>query len=281
MKQYLLLLLFLLASACSKEVLFDTDTRIGLWLFHEGAEMPIVVEGNTNSKVFICLIHGGPGGTAQVFNSFFTPFSNPLEEDYAMVYWDQRNSGLSRGEWDISKITIDQHIDDVDQMIELIKFKFGDDSSIFLVGHSWGAYLGQAYLLDPLHQSKVKAWINIDGLSNRNQDMKDVLQKIQEVANEQIAQSSQVEIKYLIPEMYEFDNQFDQQLSNINLPSLFLYGQYDVRTPKSQAEYVMNNISTDQTDQRLVILPSSGHSSVGNEPVKLVTEIKQWIELYK
>ena len=183
--------------------------------------------------------------------------------------------------------------------------------------------------------------------------MKDVLQKIQEVANEQIAQSSQVEdwtlileelnvelnkniqtynsrtenavfslirkaenlilesnilsfdqgssyestyennshpfilasnkrtIKYLIPEMYEFDNQFDQQLSNINLPSLFLYGQYDVRTPKSQAEYVMNNISTDQTDQRLVILPSSGHSSVGNEPVKLVTEIKQWIELYK
>ena len=93
-----------------------------------------------------------------------------------MVYWDQRNSGMARGTWDEDKITIPQHIEDLDQVIELLKFKFGADIDIFLAGHSWGAYLGQAYLLDNTRQSKINAWINIDGLCHRNRNMQDALQ---------------------------------------------------------------------------------------------------------
>lgn len=343
----------ILSASCEKEVLFADDTRVNLWLFHQGAEMPVVVEGNTNSKVFIIFVHGGPGGTAQVFNNYFTPFSNALEEDYAVVYWDQRNSGLSRGEWDPEKITIDQYTEDLDQVIELMKFKFGTDITFFLAGNSWGAYLSQAYLLNQDRQSKINAWINIAGLTNRNQDVKDALQKIREIGNEQIALEIEPEswtnllnlvqeeinkntqqydeisenlvfsfirnaeriirksealtydfgsayysvyrdnshpfilasnkrvLDILVPQMYTLDNSLSTQLANISLPTLQIYGKFDVRTPISQADFVTNNISTDIADQELIILQTSDHSSVGNEPLLIANAIKDWIEQYK
>ena len=68
--------LLLLASSCSKEDLFSEQSRADLWLFHEGAKLPIVVEGNTQSQVFVILLHGGPGGTAQSFNAESKAFLN-------------------------------------------------------------------------------------------------------------------------------------------------------------------------------------------------------------
>ena len=349
----LLLSLILITASCTKEELFKDNTRVNLWLKHNGAEMPVVVDGNTNSKIFILLLHGGPGGSAQTFNNYLTPFSDLLEEDYAMVYWDQRNSGISRGEWDPSKITIAQHIEDLDQVIELLKFKFGNDIIIFLGGHSWGAYLSEVYLLDTVLQNKVRGWINIDGLNNRNQNNKDALKRIQEVAMEQIALNKetaswtimlddvQIEmnkniqnydintenivfslirraeliidrsnlvvlnvgssfasnfrsnvhpiifstnsrtLNLLIPQIFDFDNSVDQGLININIPCLFLYGNYDVRTPYFQANYVMNRISTDPEDKKLVLFQQSEHSSPANEPVALAEEIKMFVEKYK
>ncbi len=353
MKNFLIFFLLILGSTCTKESLFDDDTKINLWLSHEGADMPITIEGNTNSKTFLIFLHGGPGGSSQVFNTYFTPFSDKIEKDHAVVYWDQRNSGLSRGEWNPEKITLEQHIEDLDQVIELIKFKFGDDSTLFLAGHSWGAYLGQAYLMNPQRQAKVNAWINIDGLSNRNQNIKDALIKIRELANEQIAIQIETEdwttlllqvqteidkniqiydreteniifsfirraenivfesniltfdfgssfqstyrnnahpfllsankrtLSLMIPQMYEFDTTLDLRLSNISIPSLFLYGKFDVRTPALQADYVMNLISTDDADKDLVILETSDHSSIGNQPEILAQEIISWMERYR
>ncbi len=353
MKKQLIILLLLTCFACNKESLFDDAAELNLWLFHEGAEMPVTIEGNTNSKVFFILLHGGPGSTAQTFNSFFTPFSDPLEEDYAVVYWDQRNSGLSRGNWDASKITLEQHIEDLDQVIEFLKFKFGADISIFLGGQSWGGYLSEIYLLDPIRQAKIKAWVNIDGLCLRNRNIKDALIKIKEICEEQINadpsiqewntllvdaqaeidrnvttydkitenavfnmirraerllitndllvynQGSSYEATYrnnvhpfilsankrtldlLIPQMYAFDQRIEDQLENIELPSLFLYGHFDVRTPSFQADYLIENIGTATEDISLVILPKSDHSAIGNEPILIATEIKNWIEKYK
>ncbi len=353
MKNTLLILFILSFIACKEEDLFQENTRLGLWLQHNGADMPIVVEGNTNSKIFILLIHGGPGGSAQTFNGFLSPFSDLLEEDYAMVYWDQRNSGMSRGEWDESKITIEQHTEDLDQVIELLKFKFGNEIKIFLSGHSWGAYLSQAYLLDTNRQSKVKGWINMNGLNHRNQNIKDALNRMENIAIEQIALNNSVDdwndlltnvqieanknisvydnesenivfslirtaediilrddllslnvastfsstykhnvhpfllslnkrtLSILIPQMYDFDLFIDQNLVNIQLPSIFLYGIYDVRTSFAQAEYVMERISTDEEDKELKLFQLSGHSSPANEPDGLVEEIKIFIEKYK
>ena len=190
---YFLLLGAILFSACNKEELFQDSSSHTFWLSHKGADLPIIVEGNTNSKIFVILLHGGPGGSAHEINSFTQPFTDLLEEKYAMVYYDQRNAGLSRGNWDEALFTVEQHIEDLEKVIEFIEFKFGEDSQIFLSGHSWGGYLGTAFLITDDNESKVKAWINIDGGINRNRWQNDRFIRIAEIANEQILQNNFVE----------------------------------------------------------------------------------------
>ncbi len=193
MKKLIYILISFLLLSCSNSDLFEDEARHDLWLVHEGAELPIVVEGNTNSKVFLILLHGGPGGSSQEFNAGSKPFSDLIEEDFAAVYYDQRNAGLARGEWDPEKLTIEQHIEDLDLVIDLLYHKFGTDIKIFLAGHSWGGYLGTAYLLNEERQSKVKAFINIDGAIHRDKRNRHCLEYMIEIAEEQIADDTNVE----------------------------------------------------------------------------------------
>ncbi len=193
MKHISTIILFLFLLGCSKEPLFSDNSRHDFWLLHEGADLPIIVEGNTNSKIFLILLHGGPGGTAQEFNATSKPFTDPLEEDYAMVYYDQRNAGLARGEWVVEKLTIAQHVEDLDKVIEFLKHQFGEDITLFLAGHSWGGYLGTAYVLDPERQNKVKAWININGNIHRNLRNFHTIETILTISEEQIAKNKNVE----------------------------------------------------------------------------------------
>ena len=176
--------------ACSQETLFEDESRNDYWLQHEGASLPIVVEGNSNSRVFLLMIHGGPGSSAQEFNAGAKPLTDKLEKEYAVVYYDQRNSGLARGEWNEDKLTIEQHVEDLDQVIEFLYFKYGSDIKIFLSGHSWGVYLGQAYLLRADYQAKIEAFININGLTHRNFRNQHILDKLKglglEILSEQI-----------------------------------------------------------------------------------------------
>ena len=179
--------------SCSKDELFGDQVRHDLWLLHNGADIPIVVEGNTNSEVFVILLHGGPGGSSQDFNAGSKPFTDVLEKDYAMVYYDQRNAGLARGVWDEDKLTIGQHVEDLDKVIELILSRYGLDVKILLAGHSWGGYLGTAYVLGKSRADKLKAFINIDGLTHRNLRNLHSLDKISEIGEAQIADGKNVE----------------------------------------------------------------------------------------
>lgn len=348
----IILLLFII-SGCSKEELFGEQVRHDLWLIHEGAKLPVVVEGNTQSKIFVILLHGGPGSSAQLFNAEMKAFTDPLEEDYAMVYYDQRNAGLALGDWDEEKLTIEQHIEDLDMVVDLLYHRFDDEIKIFLAGHSWGGYLGIGYLIDENKQDKIKAWININGLTHRNFNQKHALDRIDTLGQEQISngvntsdwttilgkvqsekdksinpynvetednvfdlirlaeaqinKDNLLEYNFNSPfssiyndnydpfrliingnrdeglqeQMYVFDDFLDMNLENILVPSLSIYGYYDVRTPIQQAEYFLNGITTLEDDKDLIILENSGHESPKNEPLIIAEEIKVWIEKYK
>ncbi|MEY4905942.1 MAG: hypothetical protein RLZZ292_3757, partial [Bacteroidota bacterium] len=59
MKKYFLFCSFLCFFACQKEeILFSEQVKLDFWLDHKGSQMPITIEGNSNSKVFVLLIHG-------------------------------------------------------------------------------------------------------------------------------------------------------------------------------------------------------------------------------
>jgi pimeloyl-ACP methyl ester carboxylesterase len=130
----------------------------------EGSKMPVWVCGNTKSKIFIVYLAGGPGSSC-LLEHFSVPMKE-LEKKYRVVYFDQRNSGRAEGKFVKGKITLNQFVKDTDHIINTINQKY-DNPSIIIMGHGWGGTLGTAYLLDQVHQQKIKGWIEIDGGHNQ------------------------------------------------------------------------------------------------------------------
>ncbi|MBO6185500.1 MAG: alpha/beta fold hydrolase, partial [Chryseobacterium sp.] len=76
------------------------------------------VAGNPDKPIIITL-HGGPGA----FNVDHEFFRNVFEDDYLMVYFDQRGSGKS-DEWKEKTMLItDQFVKDLDHVVDYIKNK--------------------------------------------------------------------------------------------------------------------------------------------------------------
>lgn len=165
-KVFFLLALIVVGISCHKNDFPTIGTNVTdhFWLESDGAKMKVVVEGNTASKTFLVIIHGGPGGDAQIYNLAATEFSDPLEEDYALVYWDQRGSGNSAGIYNQSTLTIEQYVTDLERLLTALEYQYGSDIGLFLLGHSWGGMLGTAFLTKPENEARIKGWINVDGV---------------------------------------------------------------------------------------------------------------------
>jgi pimeloyl-ACP methyl ester carboxylesterase len=151
--------LHVLASGCKK-----TDNQ-GLddyfFLRNAGADMPIHVKSDIKAKYFLVLIHGGPGGTAMQYRS--APGIMWLEKQHAVVYWDQRGSGASRGSFAPRALTPQQIADDLGKLVLLLKEKYGNSIGIYILSHSWGAFPVAKYLSVPANSKQVAGWINCDG----------------------------------------------------------------------------------------------------------------------
>jgi pimeloyl-ACP methyl ester carboxylesterase len=160
MKRLLLFLSVLWFVSCGEDPYREGDF---FFLVNKGAKMPIVVQGNIPSGIFIVFIHGGPGGTA--LQKIGLPAFTSLEKKYGMVFWDQRGSGSSQGNSTDRLLTLDQFVEDLDKLIDLLHAKYSNPK-IFLMGHSWGGCLGTAYLSNISHQNKIKGWIEVDGAHN-------------------------------------------------------------------------------------------------------------------
>jgi pimeloyl-ACP methyl ester carboxylesterase len=148
-------LLLLLAVACGGPSEGDL-----FFLRSKDADMPIWVRGNTESGTFVLFLHGGPGSSALAQAGLHG--LGELEKQYAIVYWDQRASGSSQGNVEAATLTLEQFVEDTDQVIDVVRERYAP-KRLFLMGHSWGGGLGTAYLTDPARQAKVAGWIEIDG----------------------------------------------------------------------------------------------------------------------
>ncbi|MFK7934906.1 MAG: alpha/beta fold hydrolase [Saprospiraceae bacterium] len=190
---FLTLFLFISLTSCQKEELFAPEVRHDFWLKNAGSEMPVTVSGNTASKTFLLFLHGGPNGSMLEGKHFNSTFFEPLEEKYAVVYWDQRHSGLSRNSKRPETATIEEMVDDLEQLVQIIQFRYGEDIDLYLVGISWGGYYGFSYLLENDNQSNIKGFINIAGIINANENQQQIIQSIQTVGAEQLAAGNSVE----------------------------------------------------------------------------------------
>jgi proline iminopeptidase len=91
--------------------------------------------GDASNPVVI-VVHGGPGGDYRYLLNL-----QELSDEYYVVFYDQRGSGLSP-RVDPSDITTDSAIEDLDRIVE----HYGKGEPVNLVGHSWGGVLVTAYV---------------------------------------------------------------------------------------------------------------------------------------
>lgn len=168
-------------SACSKEENLNKldDT---LFVRYKNADMPAYIHGNGSEKVFLITLHGGPGSLGLGFRSSI--FKNRIEKNYAVVYFDQRGSGMSQGNYTKNGISVDIMAEDVLALVKVIRHKYGNSSRFFLLGHSWGGTLGTAVLLK--RQADFLGWIEIDGLHNPKGMYQEYISNFKRIATAQI-----------------------------------------------------------------------------------------------
>lgn len=150
-------------SGCQKESITQSGMAEDHFFLKSGNQhMPVTVGGNVDSKKFLIIIHGGPGGNAIVYRENFV--KNEVEKEMAIVYWDQRFSGNSQG--NNGGTDIKDFRKDIKSLLLLLKAKYGSDKQFYLLGHSWGGFLAPYFLVDNANQDLVKGWIQVGGAHN-------------------------------------------------------------------------------------------------------------------
>jgi len=182
-------LLALFNFSCSKEDFDLNDLDETFFVRHKNADMPAHVHGNGSEKVFLIILHGGPGGVGLGYR--VNTIRSEIEKNNAVVYFDQRGSGSAQGNYSEDDVSIDLMAEDVLALAKVIKAKFGDDSKLFLMGHSWGGTLGPATLLKD--QDEFVGWIDVNGGHNHAGLYKEYQVILAQSANDQIALGNSVE----------------------------------------------------------------------------------------
>jgi len=107
-----------------------------------GIQQGYFVRAENPENPVILFLHGGPGSPSLPFQ---IPRELPverLERYFTMVYWDQRGAGMSFcRSIDPASMTVEQMVEDTRQMTEHLRQRFNQEK-IFIIGHSWGTYLG-------------------------------------------------------------------------------------------------------------------------------------------
>jgi proline iminopeptidase len=104
-----------------------------------------------NPRIKVLLLHGGPGGDHEFFESFES-FLPP--EGVEFIYYDQLGSAFSDQPDDESLWQVDRFVDEVEQVRKALGL--GPDN-FYLLGHSWGGMLAVEYALK--HQQSLKGLI--------------------------------------------------------------------------------------------------------------------------
>jgi proline iminopeptidase len=84
-----------------------------------------------------------------------------LSDEYQLIFYDQRGTGLSDGRWDLGTISIEQSVED----LEALRVAFGLEK-ISIMGHSRGAIVGLAYAVK--YQMHLDHLILVDSIPVNN-----------------------------------------------------------------------------------------------------------------
>ncbi len=99
----------------------------------------------------VLIIHGGPG----LNHKYLFRNLQFLTDKYQLIFYDQRASGRSSLTLDSNSVTIDNFIQDIDEL----KNTFGIEKLI-IIAHSWGGLLAMKYAIKHPEDTKLLILIN-------------------------------------------------------------------------------------------------------------------------
>ncbi len=115
-------------SRSEKTYLESDGARIGL----------ILLSDNPDNNPVLLVCGGGPGIPQYLMESLYP---SVLPEYFTVCYFDYRGTGLSfDGSIDPGSMTTDRYIDDVLQVTDYLRDRFGQDK-IYIMGHSFGTFI--------------------------------------------------------------------------------------------------------------------------------------------
>lgn len=147
---------------------------------HEGVEIGgikqwIGVKGADDSKPLLLFLHGGPGFSSKNYAKKFIKY---LQKDFIIAQWDQRETGITR-HWSPynDSLTVDLFHQDTEEVVSYLLKKFSKDK-IFLVGYSWGGFLGLHFANK--HPELLHAYISVSGMIHQDESERLTLALLEE-----------------------------------------------------------------------------------------------------
>ncbi len=106
-----------------------------------GIEQGFFIRGEDINNPVILYLHGGPG-SPELPLIIPSEKHERLEKYFTVCYWDQRGAGMSYSKSiDPLSMTAEQMVEDAYEITIYLMEKFAKEK-IYLMGHSWGSYLG-------------------------------------------------------------------------------------------------------------------------------------------
>jgi len=158
LKAAVTIIISLMLSQCQNEkITASLDTDDTFYVENDGAAMRVSVKGNTQSGKIMLIVHGGPGGSAFLYHT--EKMQILLEPHNAVAYWDQRIASASQGTVNKETVTLPQFGDDLKSVIQVLKYRYGTATKIYLMSHSWGGMVATQFLTSGTNQELVSGWI--------------------------------------------------------------------------------------------------------------------------
>lgn len=154
---FIVIIISLLWQCQNEKITFSTHADDTFYVENNGAAMRVSVKGNTESGKIMLIVHGGPGGSAFLYHT--KEIQSLLEPRYAVAYWDQRAASSSQGTANKATITLPQFGDDLKSVIQVLKYRYGATTKIYIMSHSWGGMVATQFLTTGTNQELVAGWI--------------------------------------------------------------------------------------------------------------------------
>jgi len=126
-----------------------------------GLDQGLIIRGVDATAPVMLFLHGGPGSPEY---PALRRTNLGLEDDFVMVYWEQRGAGMSFPGVTPEDLSLEKMVADTAELAAKLAVRFGQDK-VFLMGHSWGSLLGMSTIRQ--HPELFHAYFGLGNVANQ------------------------------------------------------------------------------------------------------------------